>query len=282
MIEIGKTQDLVIDHISKIGPYLADPAKPEKTILLPGKETPENAKAGDTVKAFVYRDSSDRPIATLRHPKIELGEIRPLKVVAVTKIGAFMDWGLEKDLFLPFHEQTASVQVGRDYLVYLYLDKTGRLCATMKVYNELKSESPYHVGDWVEGYVYQINPELGAFLAVDNQYHGLIPRKEMNEEIHCGQRIKTRVSELRKRDGKMTLSPNKQSYKSISKDARHLYSRLTAAGGALPFNDKTPPAVIKKEFDMSKAAFKRAIGHLLRERKIVLTPGGMKSTKTGK
>lgn len=283
MILPGKTQKLIIDHISKIGPYLVDPEEPEKTILLPRKEMPKGAKTGDELEVFVYFDSSDRIIATTRRPKIELGQIRPLTVAAVTRIGAFLDWGLEKDLLLPFHEQTAKVRVGREYLVKLYTDKSGRLCATMKIYNELESESPYDVGAWVEGYVYQINPEIGAFLAVDYKYHGMIPRKELTNEVHCGQVIKCRVSQIRKRDGRMTLSPRKQSYKSIGKDASVILRHLKEAGGTMPFNDKSDPRDIKNEFDMSKAAFKRGVGHLLRERKIELTESGMKlAAQSGK
>lgn len=281
MIEIGKIQTLVIDHVSKIGPYLAEPGDPGKTILLPGKEMPKNARAGDELEAFVYRDSSDRPIATLRRPKILLGEMKPLKVGSITKVGAFMDWGLEKDLLLPYHEQTAKVQIGREYLVFLYLDKSRRLCATMKVYNELKSESPYKEGDWVDGYVYQINPELGAFVAVNYQYHGLIPKKELGDDIHCGNLVHARVSEIRKRDGKLTLSPNKKGYKEIPSDAKIILRRLEKEGGFLPFNDKTPPAVIMREFGISKAAFKRAVGHLLKIRRITLTREGMQQVKKG-
>lgn len=278
MIEVGKIQNLVIDRISKIGPYLVDPQdKKEKkdSVLMPGKELPKGAAVGDTLSVFVYRDSGDRPIATLRRPKILMGELAPLKVVAITKVGAFMDWGLEKDVLLPYSEQITKVQIGREYLVELYLDKSGRLCATMKVYPKLENETPYKAGDWVEGYIYQINPEMGAFVAVDLKYHGLVPLKEMiSADVHCGDSVKARVTQIRK-DGKLALSPNRKAYKEIPQDARVIYDKLMAAGGSLPYNDKTPPAIIAKEFHMSKASFKRAIGNLLKTKKIRITSRGI-------
>lgn len=279
MFKIGEIQELVIDHIAKIGPYLADPAdqrERKETVLLPGKEMPCNAKPGDTLSVFIYRDSGDRLIATTRRPKILLGQIAPLKVAAITKIGAFMDWGLEKDILLPYSEQVAKVQIGRSYLVQLYLDKSDRLCVTMKVYPKLSSNSPYRVGDHVEGYVYQINPELGAFVAVDNQYHALVPLKEMLKgDVHCGEVISARVSQVRRRDGKLIITPNRKAYREINKDAKMLYNRLVKAGGALPYNDHTSPAVIYEVFHLSKAAFKRAVGNLLKSGEIRITSKGI-------
>lgn len=281
MIQIGSVNKLIIDHLSKIGPYLADPtekAGDRETVLLPGKEMPEHAKAGDPLEVFIYRDSSDRPIATLRRPLIQMDEFVPLKVVDITRIGAFLDWGLEKDLLLPYSEQTVRVQIGRKYMVSLYVDKSGRLCATMKIYPKLTCATPYQTGDWVEGYVYQINPEMGAFVAVDCKYHGLIPRREIAAaDVHCGDFVKARVTEVR-RDGKLALSPNRKAYKEIPADSKRVYDRLVKAGGFLPYNDKTPPAVIAKEFGMSKASFKRAAGHLLKIHRIRLDSKGMTLT----
>lgn len=279
MIEIGKVQTLKIDRITSVGPYLVDQeavhtGEKLESVLLPMKELPDKKKEGDLLKVFVYRDSRDRLIATTRTPKITLGEFAPLKVVDITKVGAFLDWGLEKDLLLPYHEQTLRVQKGRSYLVNLYIDKSNRLCATMKVYSLLKSQSPYQSGDWVEGYLYQINPEIGAFVAVDHQYHGLIPKKEMSDDFHCGDKVRARVAEVRK-DGKLILSPNKKAYKEIPTDAKVIWERLIQNGGALPYNDKTAPGIIAREFKMSKSSFKRALGKLMKERKIRQTPKGI-------
>ena len=227
----------------------------------------------------MYRDSKDRLISTTREPKIQVGEFAALKVADVTKVGAFLDWGLEKDLLLPYNEQTVKVQKGRDYLVNLYADKSDRLCATMKIYQLLKVDAPYKMGDWIEGYVYQINPEIGAFVAIDNLYHGLILIKDANSDIHCGEKIHARVSEIRN-DGKLVLSPNKKAYKEIPKDAIVILTKLNESQGFLPYNDKTDAFVIKKEFNMSKSSFKRAVGKLLKEKKIRITERGIE--KNGK
>ncbi len=279
MIEIGKVQTLTIERLTPIGAYLSDGFDTTDVVLLPEKEVPKNSRAGDQIDVFVYRDSKDRLISTTREPKIQVGEFAALKVADVTKVGAFLDWGLEKDLLLPYNEQTVKVQKGRDYLVNLYTDKSDRLCATMKIYPLLKVDAPYKMGDWIEGYVYQINPEIGAFVAIDNLYHGLILIKDANSDIHCGEKIHARVSEIRN-DGKLVLSPNKKAYKEIPKDAIVILTKLNESQGFLPYNDKTDAFVIKKEFNMSKSSFKRAVGKLLKEKKIRITERGIE--KNGK
>lgn len=279
MIEIGKVQTLTIERITPIGAYLSDGFDTTDVVLLPEKEVAKNVRAGDQIEVFVYRDSKDRLISTTREPKIQLGEFAALKVADVTKVGAFLDWGLEKDLLLPYNEQTVKVQKGRDYLVNLYTDKSDRLCATMKIYPLLKVGAPYKMGDWIEGYVYQINPEIGAFVAIDNLYHGLILIKDANSDIHCGEKIHAWVSEIRN-DGKLVLSPNKKAYKEIPKDAVVILTKLNESQGFLPYNDKTEAFIIKKEFDMSKSSFKRAVGKLLKEKKIRITERGIE--KNGK
>ncbi|WP_414732157.1 CvfB family protein [Acetobacterium carbinolicum] len=279
MIEIGKVQTLTIERITPIGAYLSDGFDTTDVVLLPEKEVQKNAKAGDQIDVFIYRDSKDRLISTTREPKIQLGSFAVLKVADVTKVGAFLEWGLEKDLLLPYNEQTVKVQKGRDYLVNLYADKSDRLCATMKIYPLLKVGGPYKLGDWIEGYVYQINPEIGAFVAIDNLYHGLILIKDANSDIHCGEKIHARVSEIRN-DGKLVLSPNKKAYKEIPKDAVVILTELNESQGFLPYNDKTDAFIIKKEFNMSKSSFKRAVGKLLKEKKIRITERGIE--KNGK
>ena len=279
MIEIGKVQTLTIERITPIGAYLSDGFDTTDVVLLPEKEVPKNSRDGDQIDVFIYRDSKDRLISTTREPKIQVGEFAALKVVDITKVGAFLEWGLEKDLLLPYNEQTVKVQKGRDYLVNLYADKSDRLCATMKIYPLLKVDAPYKMGDWIEGYVYQINPEIGAFVAIDNLYHGLILIKDANSDIHCGEKIHARVSEIRN-DGKLVLSPNKKAYKEIPKDAIVILTKLNESQGFLPYNDKTDAFVIKKEFNMSKSSFKRAVGKLLKEKKIRITERGIE--KNGK
>lgn len=279
MIEIGKVQTLTIERITPIGAYLSDGFDTTDVVLLPEKEVPKNSRDGDQIDVFIYRDSKDRLISTTREPKIQVGEFAALKVVDITKVGAFLEWGLEKDLLLPYNEQTVKVQKGRDYLVNLYTDKSDRLCATMKIYPLLKVGAPYKMGDWIEGYVYQINPEIGAFVAIDNLYHGLILIKDANSDIHCGEKVHARVSEIRN-DGKLVLSPNKKAYKEIPKDAVVILTKLNESQGFLPYNDKSDAFVIKKEFNMSKSSFKRAVGKLLKEKKIRITERGIE--KNGK
>ena len=196
MIETGKIQTLKINRITAIGAFLYDGTDEKHVVLLPEKEVPKSARVNDDIEVFVYRDSKDRIIATTRRPKILLGEFAPLRVADITKVGAFMEWGLEKDLLLPYNEQTIKIQKGKDYLVNLYLDKSDRLCATMKIYPLLKANSEHQVGEWVEGYVYQINPEMGAFVAVDNLYHGLILIKDADVDTHCGEKVLASASQL--------------------------------------------------------------------------------------
>ncbi|HEY5557832.1 S1-like domain-containing RNA-binding protein, partial [Acetobacterium sp.] len=187
--------------------------------------------------------------------------------------------GLEKDLLLPYNEQTTKIQKGRDYLVYLYLDKSDRLCATMKIYPLLKVGADHKIGEWVEGYVYQINPELGAFVAVENLYHGLILMKDADVDIQCGDKVNARISEIRN-DGKLILTPNRQAYKEIPKDAILILTKMNENQGLLPYNDHTNPHIIKKELNMSKSSFKRAVGKLLKEKKVRITERGIE--KNGK
>ena len=236
-------------------------------VLLPGKQVPEGTEPGDTLEVFIYRDSSDRLIATTRVPAMQLHETALLTVADVGKIGAFLDWGLEKDLLLPYKEQTAHVQKGQEVLVALYIDKSSRLCATMKVYPYLQQNSPYIVGDEVQGRVYERSDNFGVFVAVDDRYSGLIPKKEAQGTYRPGEIISCRVTSVRE-DGKLNLSPRKKAYQQMDEDAVLVMKVLDEFAGVLPFDDKVSPEVIKREFGLSKAAFKRAVGHLMKEKKI--------------
>ena len=169
MIELGKKQILTVKRIKTFGVYLGCDGE-DQAVLLPAKYVPEGSGIGDEIEVFVYRDSQDRLVATTLEPKLRLGETAVLEVKEVGKIGAFLDWGLEKDLFLPFKEQTWRPESGQSCLVALYIDKSHRLCATMKVYEYLKTDSDYQKNDYVEGIVYQINEHYGAFVAVDGKY----------------------------------------------------------------------------------------------------------------
>lgn len=269
MIELGRKQTLYIVKKVDFGVYLGKTteAGEQERVLLPAKQVPEGAQKGDKMEVFIYRDSSDRLIATTRIPAIELHKTALLTVADTGKIGAFLDWGLEKDLLLPFREQTVRVKKGDQVLVALYIDKSSRLCATMKVYPYLKQNSPYIIGEEVEGRIYEISDNFGVFVAVEDQYSALIPKKEAQGEFRPGQVITCRISNVRE-DGKLTLSPRKKAYLQIEEDAESIMLAIDEFAGVLPFDDKVSPEVIKREFGLSKAAFKRAIGHLLKEKKI--------------
>lgn len=275
MIELGKFQDLYIVKRKDFGVYVNDKKDADDgSILLPAKQVPKDARIGDRISCFVYKDSEDRPIATVHVPKITLGAIRPLRVKDVSSIGAFLDWGLEKDLFLPFKEQIGHIRPGREYLVSLYIDKSSRLCATMKIGKLLSTDHSYHAGDWVLGTIYNIHPDHGAFVAVEDQYLGRIPKQEIHEKLSVGDHLHMRITSVAS-DGKLNLSLHEKAYLQMDRDAKLVMDTIESYDGALPFNDKAKPAVIERELGLSKNAFKRAVGRLLKEGKITITPTGI-------
>ena len=261
---LGKKVRLMIVKEVEFGVYLGNS---QEKVLLPKKQVPRSVEAGDPVEVFLYKDSSDRLIATTNEPKITLGELAVLKVADVGKIGAFLDWGLEKDLLLPFREQTAKVKKGDEVLSALYVDKSGRLCATMKVYERLRQDSPYQKDDEVEGIIYDTSDNFGVFVAVDDRYSALIPRREAYGSLKVGDRVHARVTKV-KEDGKLDLAVRKKAFLQMDTDVQMIVERMEEYGGRLPFTDKADPEKIKKEFGMSKNAFKRAIGRLLKEGQI--------------
>ena len=261
---LGTKKTLMVVKEVEFGVYLGNS---QEKVLLPKKQVPEGVEVGDPIEEFLYKDSSDRLIATTNEPKIMLGELAVLNVAATGGIGAFLDWGLEKDLLLPFREQTAPLKKGDQILVALYIDKSQRLCATMKVYERLRTDSPYKVDDQVEGIIYELSDNFGVFVAVDNLYSALIPKREAFGKLRVGDRVKARVVKV-KEDGKLDLSVREKAFLQMDVDADLIMKRMEEYGGSLPFTDKADPELIKKEFDLSKNAFKRAIGRLLKEGKI--------------
>lgn len=273
MIKLGEKQILKVVRMKDFGMYVGDETE---AILLPRKYVPVGTKVGDSVEVFVYRDSSDRLIATTEEPALTLGQVASLKVKETGKIGAFLDWGLEKDLLLPFKEQSVQVRPGKSYPVALYIDKSKRLCATMKIYEYLSSESPYEKDAVVQGIVYQVNPNIGVFVAVDGKYHGMIPKKNAHGNFKVGDPVQARVVAVRE-DGKLELSVRERVEFQISKDAEALMEVIESYDGVLPFTEKASPAVIERELNMSKAAFKRAVGHLLKAKKIRIDQGKIRA-----
>lgn len=271
MIQLGEKQILEIVKKVDFGVYLApDQEHTDDRVLLPVKQVPEGSEIGDRMEVFVYRDSRDRLIATTNTPRLVMGQVALLKVAQVSSIGAFLDWGLEKDLLLPFKQQTKRVKEGEEVLVSMYVDKSARLCATMNVYRDLRNDSPYQKDDRVTGRVYQISEEFGAFVAVDDLYSALIPRKELYGRVEIGEQIQARVANVLE-DGRLTLSIREKAYIQMGKDAEILLHILEEYEGVLPFNDKVSPEIIKRETGMSKNEFKRAVGKLLKEGKIEIT-----------
>lgn len=279
MIEIGKKQELKVVHQVEFGVYLGEEESTDQInrVLLPQKQVPDNTKKGDVLSVFVYRDSEDRLIATTREPFLQIGELAKLKVKEVNKFGAFLDWGLEKDLFLPYKEQTGKVYAGDWCIVTLYADKSNRLCATMKVYHYLRQDSPYKKEDKVQGTVYEISERFGAFVAVDDKYSALIPKKEFFDNAKVGDEISARVTRVLE-DGKLELSIREKAYLQIEKDAIKVLEIIASYDGVLPFTDKANPEVIRRETGMSKNEFKRAIGNLLKKGKITIHDKCIRST----
>ncbi|MBQ9135536.1 MAG: S1 RNA-binding domain-containing protein [Lachnospiraceae bacterium] len=264
MIRLGEKQTLKVVKKVEFGVYLADTADAEERVLLPVKQVPEGTVVGSEVEVFIYKDSKDRIIATTKAPLLKMGEVTRLRVAELSKFGAFLDWGLEKDLFLPFKQQTYRVKQGDTPLVSLYIDKSSRLCATMNVYPYLSAESPYAKDDKVTGCIYETSPEFGAFVAVDDKYSGLIPKKELYGEVRIGDTVTCRVTGI-KADGRLDLSIREKAYLQIETDAKKVLEVIDSFDGVLPFNDKASPEVIRREMQMSKNEFKRAVGHLLKK-----------------
>lgn len=263
-MKLGEKQVLTVVKKVAFGVYLGND---EQRVLLPKKQVPEEIEPGDPVEVFLYKDSDDRLIATTNEPKLAMGQLAVLQVADVGRMGAFLDWGLEKDLFLPFKQQTAKVQKGDQCLVSLYIDKSERLCATMKVYHMLRTDSPYKKDDKVTGIIYDTSNNFGVFVAVDNQYSALIPKKDAVGRLRVGDTVEARVTAV-KEDGKLDLSVRDKIPEQMDKDAEAILEVIRGYRGILPFTDKADPEKIRQEFGMSKAAFKRGVGRLLKEGKI--------------
>lgn len=271
MFRLGENQTLVVVKEVDFGIYLAEDSQSDSRVLLPAKQVPEGTEIGDEIEVFLYKDSQDRVISTTKEPKLKMGEVAALTVESVQQIGAFLDWGLEKDLFLPYKEQIGKVQTGDCILVRLYIDKSHRLCASMKdIYDMLDTESPYQRGDMVHGRVYEFGNDFGTFVAVDDKYSAMIPRHEDCSFLRVGDSVQARVSGV-KPDGKLDLTLREKAYIQMDKDAERVLEVLEEYAGVLPFNDKASPEVIMREMKMSKNAFKRAVGRLYKERKVEIT-----------
>ncbi|MCR5686156.1 MAG: RNA-binding protein [Lachnospiraceae bacterium] len=294
MIQLGKQQNLKVLRFSSVGAYIGEERDPLSVfagtsqanassltditeVLLPNNELGEKKPAvSDTVRAFVYLDSEDRPVATLKQPMITVGAIARLTVREVNRVGAFLDWGLPKDLLLPYKEQTRKVSTGENVLVSLYVDKSHRLCATMNIYKLLRTDSEYRVSDQVIGTVYQLIDNFGAYVAVDDIFSGMIPKRELVSAVKPGDIMKLRVTKVQP-DGKLELSMREPGYRQLFIDADLIMNELKkTADGFLPYHDKSSSDELKSRFNMSKNSFKRACGHLLKEGRIEILDNGIR------
>lgn len=261
--EIGRTIVLKVIENTEYGSFLS--LKDGGKVLLPFAEMTDRPSVGDEVEVTLYEDKGKRLTATMRKPLIKEGETGVLSVAAVTGIGVFVDNGMPKQLLVPFRELLHTPQVGDRILVYSYKDKSGREAGTMRVYRHLLRDSGYSEGDHVEGFVYEINDELGVFVAVDNRYYGLIPRSEYYGSLKYGDTVEARVSKVRN-DGKMDLLIREKLHMTADKDADAILAELKRQGGMLPYADRADAETIKETFSMSKNQFKRALGYLYKKR----------------
>lgn len=280
MIKIGKRQKLKVNNYTSIGLYLdAETGDTNDNILLPKNEfelLDEKPNIGDELDVFIYSDSEDRLISTLRTAYATAGTIKSLEVTDINpKIGAFLDWGLKKDLLLPKGQEVCPLKLGEKYLVGVYEDKKGRISSTMKIYSFLLPCSDYEKNDIVKGTVYSLDDDIGVFVAVDNRYFGLMPNNEFFKSYKIGEEVTARVIRVRE-DGKLDLSPRLRAYEQMDKDEELIIEKMKLLKDAFSFNDKSSPEEIYDYFGISKKAFKRAIGGLFKKQIIIKTPDGFK------
>lgn len=280
MIRLGERQSLKIVKKTADGLFLS--GSPDgQNVFLPKKEVGEDMEIGDVLDVFVYKDNRQNLLSTTKATRLEKGGMALLSVKSITEFGAFLDWGLDKDLFLPFKEQRGVIKEGHRVLVQLYEDKSGRLCGTMKVSNRLQSASPYTEGMAVWGTVYDIKPDMGAFVAVENRYHGMLPKREVYKIFQLGERIEAWVESTRE-DGKLNLTFRKKAHVTMDDDADFIFNEINKNNGFLPFNDTSDADDIRKRFGISKRSFKRALGRLFKRHLITLEEDGIRLTEAGK
>jgi hypothetical protein len=241
------------------------------TLLLPGSEIPEGTQEGDELDVFVHLDSEDRPIATLRAPKITLGRVAFLEVTDLARFGAFVDWGLPKELLVPFAEQTRELRVGDRHPIGLFVDDTGRLAGTMRVSEMLRQKGNFELDEWVDGEAWRKEPDIGVFVIVERQYVGLVPAHEPHS-LSRGEAARFRVTNILE-DGKIELSLRGHAHEEVESDAQRVMATL-ARPGTPRVGDRSSPEQIRMLFGLSKKVFKRVVGHLLKQGAVTLDAEG--------
>ncbi|MDN4166838.1 S1-like domain-containing RNA-binding protein [Cytophagales bacterium LB-30] len=277
MVAIGNYITLTILRDTPPGLYLGDEQGNE--VLLPGKYITDDMKVGEQVEVFIYLDSEDRPVATTERPFLVVNQFGYLRVKEVNKTGAFMDWGLEKDLLVPFNNQSVTMLAGKYYLVYMYLDaKTNRLVGTSKVNTFLSFNPPtYLKGQKVDLLITREN-ELGFQVIIDNKFRGMLYHNEIFQEVEPGQRMLGFVKQIRE-DNKIDVRLTKEGYTEVENAAEELWKALEDHSGFLPLTDKSAPEEVSKVLKMSKKVFKKAAGSLFKQRRIRIETDGIYSTK---
>lgn len=275
MIEIGKYSTLKILRLTTVGLFLGD--ETGEDVLLPNKYCPEDYEIGDDLKVFVYRDYAERKVATNLSPRIALHEFALLEVTDVTDVGAFLDWGMEKNLLVPFKEQRQKMELGRWYVVYLDIDEqTDRLFATNKVEKRLSNEVlTVAEGDKAELLILS-ETDLGFSVIVNHKHKGLVYKNETFQELNIGDTVTGFVKKIRD-ENKLDISLTPLGYRNfIDDNSALIFDALEANNGALSITDKSSPGLIHAQFGLSKKAFKKALGTLYKQRKITIEPDGIK------
>ncbi len=273
MIKLGNYQTLEISRAVDFGVYLREPDTESPEVLLPLRYVPEKHESGQKINVFVYKDSEDRPIATTEHPYAQVGEFAFLEVKAVNDVGAFMDWGLPKDLLVPFREQRMRMRRGGVYLVYIYVDDaTGRIVASAKTDKFLGNVIPeYKIGQKVQALVVE-QTEIGYKVIVDNLHRGILYSNELFRPVEIEENLVAYVRRVRP-DGKIDLTLSDRAGRRIDSTAEAIMKFLDSPD-RVPVGDKSAPELISRLFGCSKRDFKQAVGHLYRDKRIVINSDG--------
>jgi len=274
MAILGKVNPLKVVKLVDFGVYLDGGSDGE--ILLPKRYVPEVCEIGDTVSVFIYNDSEDRLIATTEKPYVMVGEFAALEVVEVNEVGAFLDWGLMKNLMVPFREQKLKMEEGRRYPVFVFVDfDSKRITASAKIEKFVDESKPeLEVGQEVDLLIYK-KTDMGWKAVINQQYTGVLYDNEIFKEIHTGETLKGFVKQIRP-DDKIDLMLQKAGFEKIDDFALKLHALLKDADGFLPFTDKSQADDIYEEFGISKKTFKKAVGDLYKKRQILLEPDGIR------
>ena len=272
-IELGKFNRLKVVKQVDFGMYLDDDIEGE--ILLPKRYVPQDCKVGDELDVFIYLDNEERLVATTQQPLVQVGQFACLEVAWVNQYGAFLNWGLMKDLFVPFSEQKMKMQVGKRYVVHVHLDEESfRIVASAKVDRYLsKEKADYVPGQEVEVLIWQ-KTDLGFKAIIENRFGGLLYDSEIFQPLHTGMRLKAYVKQVRD-DGKIDLMLQKPGAGKVDDFAKTLLEHIRSNGGRTPLNDKTPAEEIYARFGVSKKTFKKAVGDLYKKRLVVLQDDGI-------